>query len=196
MGKRAILFLGLITLFVGSAYATTKMGEVKIDSPAQNETAVSIEEKNETSNDIVNETIATSVEEIKITPNTTLTLKKYYKDCGHIIKDSAEVPEEMVNLTEEQVKEKYPSWTLDYFSKEEVTLSKELESYCGEHYLLIEEEGQVNIYTVDEEGNKTLKETTEIAFEYVPETDKIILKNGIYVYGKEELNKIREDFES
>ncbi len=198
MVKRAIIFLGLITLFVGSAYVTTKMGEVKPEDIIQNETPVSIEEKNEIedNNIVTNETVTASAEEVKVTPNTILTLKKYYKDCGHIIKDSAEVPEEMVNLTEEQVKENYKTWNLDYFSKEEIVLSKELESFCGEHYLLIEENGKVIIYAIDEAGSKTLLETTEIAFEYVPETDKIILKNGIYVYGKEELNKIREDFES
>lgn len=195
MNKRAIFILGLITLFFGTAYATMKFGEIGINEEniAINETAISINESNQVNEENV---ITITAEETKITPNTILTLKKYYKNCGHTIKDSAEVPEEMVNLTEEEVIQKYPSWKLDEFSKDEVILVRELESFCGEHYLLKEEEGKVLIYAIDEAGNQELLETTDIAFEYIPETDKVILSNGIYVYGKEELNKIREDFES
>lgn len=195
MNKQAIFILGIITLFFGTAYATMKFGEVAMpeENTQVNETIISV---NESENLTLENVVTISAEETKITPNTILTLKKYYKDCGHTIKDSAEVPDEMVNLTEEEVKEKYPSWQLDEFSKDEVVLTRELESFCGEHYLLKEEEGKVLIYTIDEAGNQELLETTDIAFEYIPETDKIILTNGIYVYGKEELNKIREDFES
>lgn len=195
MNKQAIFILGLLTLFFGTAYAVSKIGESDIveENVSVNESIVSSSESNIQN---IENTTPVVAEETKITPNTILTLKKYYKDCGHTIKDSAEVPDEMVNLTEQEVMQKYPSWKLDEFSKDEVILTRELESFCGEHYLLKEEEGKVLIYTVDGDGNKELLETTEIAFEYIPETDKIILKNGIYVYGKEELNKIREDFES
>ena len=106
------------------------------------------------------------------------------------------MPGEMVNLIKDELAAKYPGWKVEEFSKEEVLLSKELDSFCGEHYLLIEEEGAVVLYRLDEGDNRNLIETTDIAFEYLPETDKVILKNGIFIYGKEELGKIREDFES
>ena len=38
-------------------------------------------------------------------------------------------------------------------------------------------------------------ETTGITTEYLPETDKINMKNGIQVNGKQELNQLIEDFE-
>lgn len=102
----------------------------------------------------------------------------------------------MVNLTKQEVEKGYPNWKIEKFEKEEIILSKELNSFCGEHYLIIEEEGRVLIYSLDEAGNKTLKENTDIATQYLPETDRIILQNGIYVYGTEELSRIKEDFES
>lgn len=158
-----------------------------------NETLLSKEEEN-----IVEEekTVETTGDDIKVTPNTLLILKRIYTDCGHTIINNAEIPEEMVNLNKQEVEKGYPNWKIEKFEKEEVILSKELNSFCGEHYLIIEEEGRVLIYSLDEAGNKTLKEDTDIAFEYLPETDKIILKNGIYVYGTEELSRIKEDFES
>ena len=41
-----------------------------------------------------------------------------------------------------------------------------------------------------------LKEQGSLSCEYLPETDRINLKNGINIYGTEELNKMLEDFES
>lgn len=193
MNKRAILILGMITLFFGTAYVTTKIGREEEANVPADEIIVSHEEEN----NIVNEeTISTSVEEDKISPNAVLILKKHYTDCGHSITDTSEIPEEMVNLTESELKKKYSSWNIEKFSKEEIILSREANSFCGEHYLLIQEEGQVVIYNIDEQGNRNMKEATEIAYEFLPETDKIILNNGIYVYSTEELNKIKEDYES
>lgn len=193
MNKQAIFILGLIVLFFGAAYVTTKVGAENENNVIADNIVLNEEKTNIT---IEENVISTSAEEVKITPNTLLILKKKYGECNHTIIDSAEIPEEMVNLTEEELKDNYSGWEVEKFTKEEVILSKKLNSFCGEHYLLIEEEGKVLIYKLDERGNKELKETTEIAFEYLPETDKIILENGIYVYGIEELNKIKEDFES
>lgn len=192
MNKRAILILAIITLFFGAAYVTTKTMETKKeDIKAEEIIGVRKEETKSQEEEIIN----TSTNEEKTTPNTILVLKKKYIDCGHTITDKAEIPGEMVNLTKDEIIKKYVNWNVDSFTKDEVILTKDMDSFCGEHYLVIEEEGRVLIYSLDEENNRTLMEETEIAFEYLPETDKTILKNGIYVFGKEELNKIKEDFE-
>lgn len=193
MNKRTIFILGLIALFLASAYFTNKFGKIQGENVVADEVTFN---NSEEENTIQTEVLSTAVDEEKITPNTTFMLKKHYTDCGHTIIDKAEIPEELVNLNEEELKEKYPKWEIEKFSKEEVVLLKELDSFCGEHYLVTEEDGNVLIYMIDEKGSKSLVERTDIAFDYLPESDKTILKNGIYVYGNEELNKIREDFES
>ena len=169
------------------------MGQKEQEPNVEETTLLSQEEENVVEEEKL---IETDANEIRVTPNTLLILKRSYTDCGHTIVNSAEIPEEMVNLTEKEVEKGYPNWKIEKITKEEIILGKELDSFCGEHYLLIEEEGRVLIYSLDEVGNKTVKENTDIAFEYLPETDKIILKNGIYVYGTEELSRIKEDFES
>lgn len=194
MNKRAIFILGIIVMFFGSAYFTTKIGSHIEDNIIADNIV-------ETENEIVKNdedvpTISTASEEIKVTPNTLLILKKVYTDCGHTIVSSAEIPEEMVNMTKSELEVAYSNWDIEKFTKEEVILSRKSDSFCGEHYLLIEEEGKVYIYNLNENGEKEGQKETEIAFEYLPETDKIILSNGIYIYGTEELNKIREDYES
>ena len=46
-----------------------------------------------------------------------------------------------------------------------------------------------------EDGEQKELETTGITTEYLPETDKINMKKGIQVNGKQELNQLIEDFE-
>lgn len=142
------------------------------------------------------QTIEVNSSDEKTTPNTIMILKKKYTDCGHEISSRAGIPEEMVNLTKEEIIEKYPNWKLEVFSKEQIVLSKEVNSFCGEHYLLIEENGEINLYSIDEAGERSFKRRLDIAVEYLTETDNITLKNGLMVYGTENLNKIIEDYEA
>lgn len=193
MNKRAVFILLIIVLFFASAYLTTKIGMTKEENIIADKVEVQTNEQIEMPKE---ETISTSVDEVKTTPNTNLIIKKYYTDCGHTIADSAEMPGEMVNLNKEELASHYEGWDVEQFTKEEVIISKNMESFCGEHYLLIAEEGNVVLYSLDEADNRTQIEITEIVYEYLPETDKIILTNGIFIYGNEELNKIKEDFES
>ena len=142
------------------------------------------------------QTIEVNSSDEKTTPNTIMILKKKYTDCGHEISSRAGIPEEMVNLTKEEIIEKYPNWKLEVFSKEQIVLSKEVNSFCGEHYLLIEENGEINLHSIDEAGERSFKRRLDIAVEYLTETDNITLKNGLMVYGTENLNKIIEDYEA
>mgnify|MGYP004566482335 CR=1 FL=1 len=56
-------------------------------------------------------------------------------------------------------------------------------------------EGKVTIYKIQEDGSETKVEETDIYTEYLTETDKINMKNGIRANGKQELNQLIEDFE-
>lgn len=193
MNKKAIfIFVLVIMIFIGIYIGFSVQKNKKQNELIRNDMIL-----NETRGTPINdETIEISAQEEKTTPNTILTLKKYYTDCGHAIGNSATIPEEMVNLTEKEIKEKYTNWEIEKFSKEEIILIRTQESFCGEHYYITEEDGYISIYTEDEAGNRTLKEEGKISCEYLPETDRINLKNGIMIYGTEELNKTLEDFES
>ncbi len=133
----------------------------------------------------------------KVSSNSVLILKKYYKECKHTINEYVETPPELVNMTQEEVKNEYPEWELIGFSSREVTLYKEFEGSCGEHFSLKEEDGKVVIYKVLADGTEKLYEKTEIITEYLPLTDLLQIQSekGIQVFGKEELNKVLEDFE-
>ena len=67
--------------------------------------------------------------------------------------------------------------------------------WANGNYRIKDKEGQVVIYQILEDGTEKELETTAITTEYLPETDKINMKNGIQVNGKQNLNQLIEDFE-
>lgn len=137
---------------------------------------------------------ANSTEE-KISPNCFITMKKTYNKCGHTTSEYIAIPKELVNKTKEDLKEKYAGWTIDKFSDTQIVISKKEEGECGEHYIVKDKEGKVVIYKLLEDGTEKEYEVTDISTEYITDTDKINMKNGIKVNGKQKLNQLIEDFE-
>lgn len=140
--------------------------------------------------------IQTNASESKISPNAILIFKTYYKDCEHTEQETIEVPQELVNLGETETKEYYKDWKLKGFSSSEVVFYKEMDSFCNEHYQLKKnEEGMISIYHLKQDGKEEWIEDTDINVEFLPEEDKKKVEVGLEVVGKENLNKIIEDFE-
>ena len=133
--------------------------------------------------------------EEKLAANAILILKKYYHQCEHTINEYVELPQELVNMTEEEVQAEYPEWEVIGFEKGKVTLYKEFDDVCGEHFKLKLEDGNVVIYIINNDGTESIYEKTSISSEYLTETDLINMQDGLEIYGKEELNQIIEDFE-
>lgn len=148
-----------------------------------------IEEQN------VQEEVETNSQEEKISPNCLLILKKYYEECNHTIKEYVDIPMDLVNKTEEDLKQEYPYWQIEKYSSNEIILYKEFNSNCGQHFLVKGDDGKITVYKVNENGEEEVYEKTEISVEYLSETDKIKIMEGIKVNGIEELNQLLEDFE-
>lgn len=143
---------------------------------------------------ISNITVASSTEE-KVAANAILILKKYYSKCEHTINEYVEIPQELVNMTREQVQEQYLDWKVIGFENGKVTLYKEFDDVCGEHFKLRIEDGKIVVYIINNDGTESIYEKTNISSEYLTETDLVNMQDGLEIYGKEELNQIIEDFE-
>ena len=133
--------------------------------------------------------------EEKLSANAILILKKYYQKCDHTINEYVELPQELVNMTKEEVQAEYAEWEVIGFEKGKLILYKEFDDVCGEHFKLKVENGKVVVYIVNMDGNESVYEKTNISSEYLTETDLINMQDGLEIYGKEELNQIIEDFE-
>ena len=84
---------------------------------------------------------------------------------------------------------------IDTFENNKVVLSKQQEGDCGQHYVLRELDNKIVVYLINENGEEEEYQRTEISTEYLTETDRITIQNGLKVYGKQSLNQIIEDFE-
>ncbi len=146
-------------------------------------------------NGLNNGIVATSGSDIKLSPNAYIIFEKHYTDCGHTIIQKQQIEASEVNKDEEYFKNAYSDWEIKNFTADEVKLYKEFPGSCNEHYLITVGEENIVVYSIDSEGNKTLKEETDIPVQYLPEEDVELLKQGITAYGQNELAKKLEDFE-
>ncbi len=135
-------------------------------------------------------TIKANTQEEKTSPNCSLTTKTYYKKCGHIKNEYANLPQNLVNLTQKEIQEKYQDYKIESFASNEVILYQEKEGECGEHYMVKDKDGMLTIYQILEDGSQKEIETTGVSTEYLPETDKINMKDGMQVNGKQDLNHL------
>ncbi len=200
--KKSIILSAIIVFFI----LGTIIGGILIKNASDKDENMEIAEQNQEeiydectdeykemveSNTLVEET---SAEGEKISPNCSIIFRRYYKDCGHTIEQYASIPTELVNKTEEDLQKQYEGWTIEEFSRNQIVLYREFDSECGEHYVLREKDGKVAIY-LKTGDTEELVEETDIATEFLTETDRIELQNGIEANGRVELNQLIEDYE-
>lgn len=200
MNKVIVVMLCIIVIIGAIFTAMFIFKQDKNEEPKTSVTKVSeeniIDECTEEYEEMKNENILeTNSEEVKTSPNCAIILKKYYTKCGHTLTEYTNLPNDLVNSTEEKIQEVYQGWSIESFVPNQIVLFRNIESECGEHYLVKDENGKVAIYRILENGNEALYENTEISTEYLPDVDKINMKTGIRANGKEELNQVLEDFE-
>lgn len=198
MNNRIMMIIVAVLLSIATIYSIYAIFSTENDvEEDDDETYVSEQIQDECTEEYIEEQAAktVSVEQEKVSANAILVLKKYYAKCEHTINEYVEIPKEIVNMTEEEVKAQYPEWEVIGFSSDKVTLYKEFDDVCGEHFKLKVEDGKVVVYMVNKDGTESLYQRTNISSEYLTETDLINMQDGLEIYGKEELNKIIEDFE-
>ena len=102
-------------------------------------------------NNSSNEAVSTSSTEERISPNCTIVEKQYYKDCDHIIRNEIPVENNLINYTKEDLEKKYKGWNVEEFTSNKVTVYKENEGFCPEHYVIRAHNGVLSIYTIDKD---------------------------------------------
>lgn len=193
----AIILIGIIVgilIYKNENKKSSNIVENKINQVSEKVTDECTEEWSKL-NETAKKDIETNSSEEKISPNCLITIKKYYKGCGHTTNEYLDISKELVNKTKEDLQKKYEGYEIQEFSSTGVTLYKEYDGECGEHYVVREDNGKISIYRINENKEEELYEKTEISIDYLTETDKMNIKNGINVNGKEKLNQLIEDFE-
>ena len=196
MSKFKIVLISIFTIALIILTSAVVYQNIKYDKLAKEEEKVTDEciyENNEIENDI--DEIKVSETETKVSPNAELVIKKYYKECGHTTEEKRNVANDMVNKTQEEIEKLYPDYKVESFFNNKIVLIKEEEGQCDEHYIVRDENSNIMIYKILSDGKEEIYQNTGISTEYLPETDKISLRDGIKVFGRENLNSVIEDFE-
>lgn len=139
---------------------------------------------------------ATSNSQEKISPYAKVTIEKYYKQCEHSTVEIYDVPKELVNLTREELQNRYENWEIKKFNSKDIHIYREIDANCSSHFVLKEKDGYLVVYKSISENMDELDLVTDIEFASLKEEDKLAIETGINVYGKEELSSIIEDFSS
>ena len=137
----------------------------------------------------------TSSSKEKTTPNTLFIFETHFLKCCHNEIQKSKIEKEDINKTEEELKEKYIGWNIKKFSTDEVYLYREEDRICKNHSVVKENNGKISVYSLDQNGNETLKTETNILTKYLPEEDVDFLKKGIKASNETEIQNILSDFE-
>ena len=180
-----------VIAFVFGAYIYNKK-TARNDEPVNIEKLSQVEEIKE--NSIYNE-IETSTSESKVSPNAIVNEKRYYKKCDHLIRETVDIPEELVNMSEEDVKKYYAGWNIEKYTPTEITIYKEFSGICNEHYIVKKNGNVLGIYIENDDGAEEWLEDTQIEIQYLPEEDIKNFEVGVKVVGKTNLNLFLEDYE-
>ncbi len=192
--KKIIYFFILVFLFgIGIGYII--LNEIAKEDEFSKKNVVNPQNLLKTENTVSENTVTVESQEIKISPQAVLVMNKYYKECNHTITSVVEIPVDMVNLTEEKLQNEYPDWEIISFNSKEVSIYKEFDGVCGQHFVVRENNGVITVYSLNEDEEESVYEITDINTRYLPDADKEKIQNGLVVYGKNELNALLEDFE-
>lgn len=199
MNKTIITILSIIIIMVAVFTAITIYKINNKDEIDNIETKIAeeniLDDCTDEYEEIQEEMSQASTNQEKISPNCFITFKTNYKKCGHETNQYEKIKDDLVNKTKEELQNVYSGWKIEDFSESNILLSKDEDGYCDEHYLVQDKEGKVTIYKILEDGKKQIFQETEISTEYLSDFDKIQIKEGIRVNGKQNLNQLIEDFE-
>lgn len=192
----SIILIAVLGFLIGIyMYKTNKLDNVKI---ANSNFSVVTDECTEIAElyelGMINIKKTNASEEV-ISPNANITFKIYYRECEHLITKKENDIKDLINLSKEELQEKYIDWEIEKFSLDDIVLYKEVDDFCDEHYILKEENGYIVIYRLDKENHEKLLEITSIAVDYLENEDLKKIENGIKINTKTELNKLLEDYE-
>ncbi len=132
----------------------------------------------------------------RITSSTKLVYEYYYEGDGQVRREEETAPYFLIDMTRQDIEEKYPDWQLQSFSKSEVVMRKNIPGKMEERYIIREYDGYVAVFYEQPKDGVILKEITDTPISSLTEEEQNKLKIGITILGEEALMNALEDYES
>ena len=149
MKEKIIVAIIAILVVIGAIFTAVLIKSEEDIEPKQDEIIISDKVTDECTEEyeismLSQEVAEASSSDEKLSANSAMILKKYYQGCEHTINEYAEIPPELVNLTQEEIIKQFPEWELIGFNPNEIILFKEVNGQCGEHFILRDVERKNN----------------------------------------------------
>ncbi len=205
--RKSFLLVTVFSIFLGLAgfYATEKYFEKELHFENANENGIlskkfdnqeenlgqSLKETEKKEEDVLETSTAQ-----KILPTTKIVYEYYYLDDNIIQKEEGVPLHFLLGLTFNDLKELYPDWSILSFSEKEVVMRKTVNEESDQHYIVGQKDGYITIFYEEEKDGTNIHEITNIPIDGLSETEKVLLNDGIYVTGEENLARILEDYGS
>lgn len=126
--------------------------------------------------------------------STILNYITYYQVCGHKIEKSIAVPQAFIGLSFEDLKQRIEEWEIRDMTDDNVVLTREIETFCPRHFIIGVKDDNIAIYIYNENGEKVLKEKTDININILTPEDQIILNSGIIADTEDDMELKLEGF--
>ena len=192
--KSIVIIMFIITAIILFLFALLIYNFI-IKQNVDNKTDIQMVQTSENYEVISGNITLTNSQEIKISPNAIIVFSKFYSGCGHTVKSKENVSINMVNMSESEFCNLYSDWKINKFTSEEIELSKNFDGNCDEHFLVKSNNEYIEIYTIHDDNSLGLYKKTDIAVKYLTDDDIAELKEGITIYGRNNLNAYIESFE-
>lgn len=117
-----------------------------------------------------------------------------YDDITEVVEDVP--PYFLLNLTREDLEKNFSDWQVLAFSDNEVIMQKLIEAESPQHYSIKDYDGFVAVFYSNLEEGEILKDITDIPLESLPEYERVKIKNGLEIVGKDKLISFLQDYGS
>lgn len=129
-----------------------------------------------------------------VSEETVIGFKTCFTLCGHSVERTSAPSEDEIRMTELQIRAKYRDWELLDFSSAQVSFERKIETHCPKHFIIGVDNGYIAIFVYNENGEKVLKESTDIPVSTLMPEDQKSLESGIIADTKDDLEQKLEGF--
>jgi hypothetical protein len=147
----------------------------------------------------ISEELKTSIDpDAKTNAKTKLYYIRSYKKSDTTTISQEHISVDLLNLDRASFELKNQDWTVIDFSPEKIFMEKDIENFGpGSFTLTTKWEGsseRLELYEYDEEGKQVLREQLNTPIENFTPTDLTELRQGITVFGEDELIRLLENY--
>ncbi len=133
-------------------------------------------------------------EPYRIKESTQFRYVTHFKMCGHTIERDIMAPDFFIGLSIEDLKNRIEGWEIEEIEEDCISMVKEINTFCPRHFIIGVKDDNIAIYMYNENGEKILKEKTDIDINVLTPEDQIFLTGGIVTDTEDDMEQKLEGF--